>query len=178
MISARGSETTGAAAPVGVDWDRGRGIAVQAALAFLALQAAQIGLWATIAPRSWYRSFPGVGRHWVEIDGPYNHHLVSDVGALFLGLAVVTIAAIATRDRLLARTAGAAWVISSVPHFLYHLTHRAGLGAADWVASLSGLGFWVGLGGLCLFAATPDPNQARRVTTPEPGEAAKPGGPD
>lgn len=129
---------------------------MQAALALLALQAIQLGVWATFAPRSWFRSFPGLGRHWVVVDGPYNHHLVSDVGALFLGLAVLTVAALATRDRTLVRVTGAVWAVSAVPHFVYHLTHRAGLGAADWAVSVGGLAFWVALGAFCLLAAPPD----------------------
>ena len=136
--------------------DLGRRLAVKAALALLAIQAVQIGVWATVDPRSWYRNFPGLGRHWVEVDGPYNHHLVSDVGALFLALAVLTLAALLARHRALVRTAGAAWTVSALPHFWYHLTHRAGLGAADWVVSVGGLAFWAALGIFCFVAAPAD----------------------
>ena len=34
-----------------------------------------------------YDDFPGLGRSWVAADGPYNEHLVRDVGALNLALA-------------------------------------------------------------------------------------------
>ena len=38
------------------------------------------GLWALLAPRSFYDSFPGgSGLHWVAADGPYNRHLVFSV---------------------------------------------------------------------------------------------------
>ena len=133
-----------------------RRVAVVVALALLALEAAEIGLWATLAPHSWYASFPGLGHHWVEGDGPYNHHLVSDVGALFLGLAVLSIVALVSRNRAFTRATGAVWAITSAPHFLYHLTHRAGLGATDWIASVAGLGVWVALGAFCFLAALPD----------------------
>ena len=60
----------------------------------LLLIALVTGLWAAVAPRSFYDSFPGSGLHWVSTDGPYNRHLVSDVGSMYLALAVVTVAAI------------------------------------------------------------------------------------
>lgn len=133
--------------------DSSRRRLVRVCLGYLAIQAALIGLWASFAPHSWFRSFPGLGLHWVGIDGSYNHHLVVDVGGLFLALLIVTIAAFAEQGRALVRTAGLAWVVSALPHFLYHATHRAGLSSADWVASLSGLAGQVGLGLLCLAAA-------------------------
>lgn len=40
-----------------------------------AVAAAGIGAWAASAPRSFYRSFPGFGRHWISALGPYNEHL-------------------------------------------------------------------------------------------------------
>ena len=55
-------------------------------LVILALSSGPIGLWATFAPKSFYEDFPGGGRHWVQLDGPYNHHLVTDFGALNLAL--------------------------------------------------------------------------------------------
>jgi nucleoside-diphosphate-sugar epimerase len=124
----------------------GQRLFVKASLVFLAVQAALIGVWATVAPLSWYRSFPGGGRHWVEIDGPYNHHLVTDTGALFLALTIVTLVALGSRSRAMMRTAGGAWAVSALPHFLYHATHRAGLGSGDLVASVGGLALQVVLG--------------------------------
>ena len=53
-------------------------------LALLAITSVQLGLWATFAPRSFYEDFPGGGRNWVAVDGPYNEHLVRDFGALNL----------------------------------------------------------------------------------------------
>ena len=44
-------------------------------------------------PRSFYDDFPGAGRTWVAVDGPYNEHLVRDVGGLNLALAFVAVLA-------------------------------------------------------------------------------------
>lgn len=83
----------------------------------------QLGIWAALAPRSFYDDFPGFGREWVRVDGPYNEHLVRDFGALNLALAVVTIAALITLSRPLVIAVAVAWLAWSVPHFVYHLRH-------------------------------------------------------
>ena len=54
-----------------------------------------VGAWAPAAPSSFYADFPFPGRHWVRLLGPYNEHLVRDVGGLYLALLVITVWAIA-----------------------------------------------------------------------------------
>ena len=134
-----------------------RGVVVRSSLAFLGLNAAGLGLWATVGPRSWFDGFPGAGHRWVGLDGPYNHHLASDVGALSLALAVVTLAGLATRSQAMVRTAGVAWLVSALPHLVYHLGHRGGLTSTDRIASLGGLALQVVLALLCVMAAPPSP---------------------
>ena len=50
----------------------------------LTASALYVGWWASLAPRSFYDSFPGLNRMWVGGDGPYNEHLVRDIGGLGL----------------------------------------------------------------------------------------------
>ena len=57
-------------------------------LGLLAVSAAIVGFWAEFAPKSFYDDFPGGGHHWVRVDGPYNQHLVRDVGQWNLGSTV------------------------------------------------------------------------------------------
>lgn len=109
------------------------------ALGYLAVVALQIGIWAQFAPRSFYDDFPGLGRTWVSVDGPYNEHLVRDVGGLYLALGVVIVAAMVTLARALVATASLAVLASGVPHAVYHMTHRDGLASIDLAASLTGL---------------------------------------
>lgn len=116
------------------------------ALGYLTIVALQIGLWAQFAPQSFYDDFPGLGRTWVSVDGPYNEHLVRDVGGLYLALAVLLIAAVITLHRALIVTASIAVLVSGVPHLIYHTVNRDNLDISDLVASL---------GGLVLFAAIP-----------------------
>lgn len=109
------------------------------ALAWLALIAAQIGVWALLAPRSFYDDFPGFGRTWVAVDGPYNEHLVRDVGALNLALVLVLVAAAWTLRRDLVLVAAGASIVWGLPHLLYHLGATDGLDTADVVMSIGGL---------------------------------------
>ncbi|HET9730358.1 MAG TPA: NAD-dependent epimerase/dehydratase family protein [Acidimicrobiia bacterium] len=88
----------------------------------LTFSATGVGVQAAFFPRSFYDDFP-FGRGWVAMDGPYNQHLVRDVGALNLSLLVVTVAALALSTRALARTAAIGWLVYSVPHYVYHLRH-------------------------------------------------------
>ncbi|MTE13271.1 hypothetical protein GLP40_10835 [Nocardia sp. CT2-14] len=104
--------------------NRGRWIALLIMLGVLTATGVITGLWAIVAPESFYTSFPGFGLHWVRADGPYNHHLVGDVGAFFLALAAISGAAVYYRDSVIARVAGLGWLVFGVPHFIYHAFHR------------------------------------------------------
>jgi hypothetical protein len=81
------------------------------------------GIWAAFAPESFYTDFPAVRPPWVAVDGPYNEHLIRDVGAMFLALAVIAVVAAVTGSSAQARLAGLAWLMFSVIHFAYHVTH-------------------------------------------------------
>lgn len=118
---------------------------IRFALGYLSLSNLQLGLWALIAPQSFYDGFPGLGRGWISVDGPYNEHLIRDFGALNLSLAVVFIAAAVTLNPTLIRTACAAALVWGIPHFVYHMLNTDGLAIGDLVASLGGLAFFAAL---------------------------------
>lgn len=109
-----------------------------AILWMLAASAAVVGVWALLAPRSFYADFV-LGRGWVALDGPYNEHLVRDVGALNLALAVVTAAAAHRRDPWLIRLAAAATLVYALPHLAYHTTAMAPFPIVDVIAQLFAL---------------------------------------
>ena len=96
---------------------------IQASLWFLAVTGAVVGVWALFFPQAFYDSFPGMGRSWVSVDGPFNEHLIRDVGGSFLSLTAVALVAVSFRTRELALTAAVCWLVSQVPHFTYHLYH-------------------------------------------------------
>jgi hypothetical protein len=119
-------------------------------LGYLALSGALVGLWAGLAPRSFYDDFPGLGRVWVAVDGPYNEHLVRDVGWLNLALMVATIWAAVTLARALVVGVLAAWLVTGVPHLVYHVANLGGLGTGDRFGELASLALAPVLAGVLL----------------------------
>jgi hypothetical protein len=133
---------------------------VRVALGILALIGLQVGLWAAFAPQSFYDDFPGAGRFWVSVDGPYNEHLVRDVGALNLALAVVAIVAFVTLSRTAVLAAGGAWLAYGIPHLVYHLRHLDPLEGADQIAVPVSLALSVVVAGLVVWTAWRNPGEA------------------
>jgi hypothetical protein len=130
-------------------------------LGLLAVSALVVGLWAQFFPRSFYDSFPGGGRSWVSPDGPYNEHLVRDVGGLNLALAVVTIAALLRVTPFLVRIAAIAWLVYGVPHLVYHAAHLAPFDTSDRIAELASLAVVVVAPLVLLVLAQLDSNRDR-----------------
>src|SRR5690348_3453073 len=97
---------------------RSRAIA-RLALAFLGGAAALIGFTAAISPRTFYDDFPFVA-HWVDLLPPYNEHLVTDVGGLYLGFALLFAWAATTLERALLRPLCIAWLLTASLHLLFH----------------------------------------------------------
>ncbi len=108
-------------------------------LIVLGVPALVIGIWAAFAPRSFYADFPGLGRTWVAPDGPFNEHLVRDVGELNLALVVITAVAAYTLVPMLVRAVLAGWVVYSVPHLVYHLRHMSPFSTDDQVSIAASL---------------------------------------
>jgi hypothetical protein len=109
---------------------------VRGVLTVLGVGNVPVGAWAAFAPRSFYDDFPGFGREWVRVDGPYNEHLVRDFGALNLALAVVTIAAAITLGRPLVIAVAIAWLAWGIPHLVYHLRHLDVYSTSDQVLNV------------------------------------------
>jgi nucleoside-diphosphate-sugar epimerase len=140
---------------------RVRRLSAAVLLAVLSISTLFVGLWAQLAPESFYDSFPGFGRTWIATEGPYNEHLIRDVGGLNLALAVVTAVAAFTLVRLLVRTAAVAVLVYGVPHFLFHLDHAGDMATVDAVTSLVTLAGMVVAAALVLWLA-------RRPSLPAP----------
>ncbi|WP_205473652.1 hypothetical protein [Nocardioides sp. SYSU D00038] len=106
----------------------------------LTASALYVGPWAALAPRSFYDSFPGFHRVWVGVDGPFNEHLVRDVGGLYLALAVAGVIALCRLDATALLVLGGAWTVFDLTHLVYHLHHLAELAALDAVGNVVALG--------------------------------------
>jgi len=114
---------------------------VRVLLWLLALGNLGVGIQAAFTPRSFYDDFP-LGRGWVAMDGPYNQHLVRDVGSLNLALVVLVFAALMIGTRTIARTAMIVWLVNAVPHLVYHLRHLTMImPVADKFGIVATLGF-------------------------------------
>ncbi|HEY4778535.1 MAG TPA: hypothetical protein VIH47_02965 [Solirubrobacterales bacterium] len=113
-------------------------LSARVALCILLVSALTIGLTATVAPRTFYDDFPFLA-HWVELLPPYNEHLVTDVGGLYLGFALLFAWAAWTLDRTLVRAVCAAWLLTATIHLLFHIDHLAGFGTADAIAEIATL---------------------------------------
>lgn len=108
------------------------------ALGALLFSAATIGLVATIAPSTFYDDFPFFS-HWVDLLPPYNEHLVTDVGGLYLGFAVLFAWAARTLERTLVRAVCTAWLLTATLHLIFHATHLDDFSTADAIAEIASL---------------------------------------
>ena len=103
---------------------RGAAAVVRGALALLALSGAVVGFWALLAPASFYASFPGLGLTWVADAGPYDEHLVRDVGALYLTLLALTLVSLLRPSAARPWVSGLAWLVFGIPHLAFHAAHE------------------------------------------------------
>lgn len=108
------------------------------ALSVLFGAALLIGLTATVSPETFYEDFPFLA-HWVDLLPPYNEHLVTDVGGLYLGFAVLFAWAAWTLERTLVRAVCVAWLLTATLHLIFHIGHLDGFGTADAVGEITTL---------------------------------------
>ena len=146
-------------------------VALRAALGLLVVSGLVVGCWAAFAPHSFFVSFPGGGHVWAGVDGPYNEHLVRDVGDLNLALAAVTAGAFVWLTRPLTIAAALAWVVYSVPHFAYHAANTQVVTGGDRVPELASLAVPIVLGAALLLVARRAPTWARAVSAGAPATA-------
>jgi hypothetical protein len=93
-----------------------------------------IGLWAYLAPRSFYRDVPTV-----SLDPPFNQHLMSDFGGMSVALGLILAVAAVTLDRLLLAAALSGLALFGVLHLIYHASHLHGFSATEAAELLAGL---------------------------------------
>ncbi len=137
---------------------------------------ALIGLWALLAPHSFYDDFPAGTDGWVRVLGPFDEHLVTDVGALFVALGVALAIAAFTLRRSAVLAATAAWLVFSVPHFLWHVFNLEPYGTRDAVANTVSLA-WTVAGGVLILVLMRAP-RARTLHAHESGAPRIEGVPD
>lgn len=110
----------------------------RAMLALLCGYALFLGAVAAFAPRTFFDDFPFLA-HWVERLPPYNEHLVTDVGGLYLGFALLFGWAAWKEERTLSLAAASAFLVVSVLHVVFHAAHLDGFGTVDGAAEIAAL---------------------------------------
>jgi hypothetical protein len=113
--------------------------AIAVVLAALGLVQLVDGLYALIAPSSFYGDFP-FGRGWVEALPAYSEHLVRDVGSLFIATAVLLLAASWVLERRLVIVACISYLAFAVPHTIYHYANLGVYDTGDAIANFVALG--------------------------------------
>jgi hypothetical protein len=107
---------------------------IRLGLLLLGLPQLVIGIYALFFSRDFFRDFP-FGRSWAAL-GPYNEHLVTDVGALFCAMGVIALFGAMRVDRSLSQAVALGWIVFTVPHLWFHASHTEGLETIDVVAQL------------------------------------------
>jgi hypothetical protein len=133
--------------------------AARGALIVLLLAALSIGLTATVVPRTFYDDFPFLAS-WVELLPPYNEHLVTDVGGLYLGFAVMLAWAAWTLDRTLVQAVSVAWLLSAGIHLLFHAGHLDNFSTGDAIAEIASLALLLVPPPLAVWGTSPRSGQA------------------
>ncbi|HYP46342.1 MAG TPA: hypothetical protein VEQ66_14220 [Propionibacteriaceae bacterium] len=135
-------------------------------LGALAISQAVVGVWALLAPGSFYQSFPAAGHAWVALLPPYNEHLVRDVGALSLSVTVLLTAAAVVPTPSLIRVAVTAYTVYAIPHTVFHGLHLEGFPDIDAVAQMTGFAIQLVAATLALLTTlsrTPHPSPLNKV---------------
>ena len=147
--------------------------AIRFLLLALGIPQGLIGLWALLSPQSFYDDFPAGTDGWVHVLGPFDEHLVTDVGSLFVALGVVLAFAAVSLRRGTVLAAATAWLIFSVPHFLWHMFNLEPYDTADAVSNTLTLGWTVVGGLLVLFLTLRRPRERAAASADGGGRIAK-----
>jgi hypothetical protein len=100
--------------------------------------AASIGLVAALAPHTFYDDFPFLA-HWVDRLPPYNEHLVTDVGGLYVGFAILFAWAALSLQPTLVRAAATAWMVTEALHLAFHASHLEHFDTTDAIGQILSL---------------------------------------
>jgi hypothetical protein len=98
-----------------------------------------VGVWALLAPRSFFDDFPTLGMHWVRPLPKYSEHLVRDVGGLSLGFAVIFAWAVVTLERRIIQAVSLGYLVYSIPHLIFHVFHLDALDTAEAILQTAAL---------------------------------------
>ncbi|MGW7006109.1 hypothetical protein ACWGCW_25685 [Streptomyces sp. NPDC054933] len=116
---------------------------LRAGLIALAVSQGLAGVIQLLLPRRFYDDFPTPRHPWVAMLPPYNEHLMRDVGALTLAYVLVLGVAAVSMEQRMVRTALAANLVFTVPHFIFHAAHLRHVPPVDAITQTIALGLGV-----------------------------------
>jgi len=111
---------------------------IKTCLAILAFAALSVGLPAAFAPGTFFDDYPFFSS-WVGLLPPYNEHLVTDVGGLYLGFGFLFVWALIKPSRQLILPLCTGWFIAQALHLVFHVGHLEGFDTADAIGQTIGL---------------------------------------
>jgi hypothetical protein len=127
-------------------------MAARVALVALAITNGSTGLLARLNPKTFYDDFP-FGRSWVQVDGPYNEHLLTDFGAALLAITAVCLVAVWRPTREVVVAAAVANIVLGGFHIAYHAGVAELLSTTDNILSFTAIGLGIVLGLMLLSLA-------------------------
>lgn len=127
-----------------------RRVVVRVILAALAVIHAGTGAVLTLRPRWFHDTVVGVAER-----GPYNEHLLIDLGGMYLALGVLAGWAAGSVDATLQRAAACCLGLVATLHLIFHATHLHGLSAAEAAGELAAIAVMVLLPAVALIVARP-----------------------
>lgn len=93
-----------------------------------------LGVFALFFPRWFHDTFP-LGRGWLRED-PYSEHILRDVGGLYLGAAVLLLGLSVRCPTRVRRLVLVSWLVSAVPHMIYHTVAHSRLPTGDRITEV------------------------------------------
>jgi hypothetical protein len=139
---------------------------VRAALGLTCLYALTIGALAAFAPHAFYDHFPFIGDY-VAMLPPFNEHLVTDVGGLYLGFAVVLGWAAWRPERNLVLAACGGFILAAALHLVFHASHLRGFSTADGVGEIAGLALLLVPPAVAIWAVAPSGERESEERIPQ-----------
>jgi hypothetical protein len=143
---------------------------LRAGLVLLAVLNGGQGIWAYLAPRSFYDGVPTVSRY-----PPFSQHFATDFGGLQLAMMVVMGAAALLMERHLVITALIAFLVYALTHLIFHLTHLMGMTGSALVLNTAGLGVVAAIPAVLLIIAARGGSPAPAASRGSQGDAAQGG---
>jgi hypothetical protein len=111
---------------------------IKICLIVLAFASLSVGVPAILVPEAFFDDYPFFTA-WVGLLPPYNEHLVTDVGGLYLGFGIMFLWALRKPSRQLILPLCSAWLVVQAIHFFFHVGHLGDYSTFEAVSQTVGL---------------------------------------